>query len=239
MVKEFTATITQKYIRKLKRLKNNGISSRRNVELVEDLSNMLDQLKKVILDHPEKFTMRWSLGLERYIYTLKESKKNISKSRKFTPSVRRGHIVETELFGHFNSELTFLHPGLVLYDGADRILIAPISTGYYNSGNPLHINIGVKEGMAHDCAISLADIYMVNKNRILYVHSKDNEYIKLPDTVLNAIDETMSKKFMPAYFKKFENKQKQIDCLLKENHELNMQIQDLKIKEKTFENNVN
>lgn len=191
-----------------------------NIELVSDTQLLLNKLFTTILQKNQKFSMRWIIGLERYVSSLNSSIKP------FSEHLRRGNIVEVELFGHFNTELTFLHPAVVLYNRRDRVLIAPISTSNYQDSNPLHIDVGVTEGLKHNCGISLDEIYMINKDRIAYKHTdSSNQTVKLPDVILNKIDELISENFMPEYYKTFQKNKEDLEEARKRIKELENQIQ--------------
>ncbi|MCF2649075.1 type II toxin-antitoxin system PemK/MazF family toxin [Niallia circulans] len=167
------------------------------------------------------------MGLERYV---KDQSKRISHV--FRKNLSRGHIVEVELFGHFNKELTFLHPAVVLYDNnKGQLLVAPISSGKHGDDDPLHIDADTADGLKHGSGICLEAVRGIDKNRVLYQHEKDGKKAKVRPEVLDEIDITIMEHFMPNMFRIYtETQDKLIDEqqknkeLLEENELLKEQL---------------
>ncbi|MFT4413448.1 type II toxin-antitoxin system PemK/MazF family toxin [Bacillus sp. UMB0728] len=191
---------TNKYRTKLKGFR--GISNENipkmheDIELIKDTNELLSELFNEIVKKNQYYGIRWLMGLERYV---KDQSKRISHV--FRKNLSRGHIVEVELFGHFNRELTFLHPAVVLYDNnKGQLLVAPISSGKHGDNDPLHIDVDSADGLKHGSGICLEAIRGVDKNRILYQHEKDGKKAKVRPEVLDKIDLVIMEHFMPNMF---------------------------------------
>jgi len=200
---------TNKYKSKLKTLKNIPDSKRpkmhEDIQLVKDSNNLLSELFNVIMEKNQYYGIRWLIGLNRYI---QDQKKRIP--RPFKKHLSRGHIVEVELFGHFNKELTFLHPAVVLYDNnKGQLLVAPISSKY-GDNDPLHIDVDTNDGLHHKSSICLDSIRVVDKNRVLYQHEKDGKKAKVTSETLDKIDLAIMEHFLPKMFKKYKELEKKL-----------------------------
>jgi len=188
---------TNKYKTKLQKFKalsqSNIPKTFNDPDLVIDIQNTQNELFKTLLHKDQQYSIRWLFGFDRYIQSL-----NKSIARPFRRNLKRGHIVEIELFGHFNRELTFLHPAVVLYDNhKGQILVAPVSTSLHGNANKLHINVGKTEGLKHDCAIALDELLMIHKDRVHYQYKTKNKPDKVPDYILNTIDDLILEYFLP------------------------------------------
>ncbi|MRX56501.1 type II toxin-antitoxin system PemK/MazF family toxin [Bacillus idriensis] len=164
---------------------------------------LLDQLFKIMVDYKLDYGMKWLLGLESYIH----DKEN--RPTKFNKHLERGHVILVELFGHYNRELTFEHPAVVLYDemtdegkGEGWILIAPISTPSYGNNNPLHIDLDENDGLKHECAARVDSIKVIDKRRVLYQYSKDEQNVKIRHNKLDEIDQAILENYLPNTFTK-------------------------------------
>ena len=62
-----------------------------------------------MLDYKLDYGIKWMVGLQKYL-----EDKDTRTIKWFNNHLSRGHVVEAELFGHFNKELTFAHPCVVL-----------------------------------------------------------------------------------------------------------------------------
>lgn len=232
--KGFKPTITLKYIQRLSRNKRNGFNfkTKKNTELQKDLDLILEELKSTLLKKSSNYTMKWLIGLEKYIHALNIKPK---KDTELTPHLRRGAIINVELFGHFNTELTFKHPAVVLFDKKDRILVAPVSSSFFNNDSnlkDLYIDVGINEGFANDCGISLADIYMVNKNRIVStVKNNLGNAARVPSYTLDKIDSIITNNFIS----KHDN---EIEELKSEKEFLKQEILDLEQKKIELEQEI-
>ncbi|MEQ2465386.1 MULTISPECIES: type II toxin-antitoxin system PemK/MazF family toxin [Niallia] len=222
---------TNKYRTKLKDFRgipNENIPKmHENLGLIKDTNELLSELFNEIIKKNQYYGIRWLMGLERYV---KDQSKRISHV--FRKNLSRGHIVEVELFGHFNKELTFLHPAVVLYDNnKGQLLVAPISSGKHGDDDPLHIDADTADGLKHGSGICLEAVRGIDKNRVLYQHEKDGKKAKVRPEVLDEIDITIMEHFMPNMFRIYtETQDKLIDEqqknkeLLEENELLKEQL---------------
>lgn len=215
-------TITQKYKQEVKKFKDVPAheipTTDQNEELKKDISVLLATLRKKIFVKNQKYVMKWAVGLERYIYSLSDS---LQKPYKNTPS--KGQILEIELFGHFNKEITFTHPAVVIKDlGNMQILVAPITSTYSPYNESYLIELNSEDGMSHTCYIKTNELITIHKNRVLYQHkNKAKENVQLSEFKLAQIDAMIINQYCPTYFNN------EID---KSNSELNEEIKVLKEK---------
>jgi mRNA-degrading endonuclease toxin of MazEF toxin-antitoxin module len=163
-------------------------------ECILESRDLLDRLFKTMLTYDQAYGIKWMMGLDKYL-----TDKSRSTSSWFRGHLDRGHLVEIELFGHFNRELTFAHPAVVLYDASSEgmLLVAPISTTQYGDSDPLHIDLEVADGVKHLCAVRLDSIRSIDKRRVLYQHNKDGQNCKVRSSKLDQIDSVLLDKFMP------------------------------------------
>lgn len=190
------------YKNKLKQLLNGNPNPmpflRDDPECVVSCHNLLDQLFKVMLTYKQDYGIKWLMGLERYV---KDKKETVPA---FNNHLERGHLVQIELFGHFNRELSFLHPAVVLFDSGDGwLLVAPISTPKNGSNNNLYIDVDAQDGMDHPSAVCLDDIRAVDRNRVLYQLKKNGRNCRLRHIKLTEIDDAILKYFLPITHKKY------------------------------------
>ncbi len=219
---------TKKYKTKLKSFKgipNENIPKmHEDIQLIKDSNELLSELFNEIMKKNQYYGIRWLVGLERYV---KDQSRNLPHL--FRRNLSRGHIVEVELFGHFNKELTFLHPAVVLYDNnKGQLLVAPISTGKYGDTDPLHIDVDSADGLNHGSGICLEAIRGVDKNRVLFQHEKNGKKAKVRPEVLDKIDLTIMEHFMPNMFHKLTEIESKLAEEQKKNAELLEEIEDLK-----------
>ncbi|MFC5775851.1 type II toxin-antitoxin system PemK/MazF family toxin [Ectobacillus antri] len=171
---------------------------RDDAECVAECKHLLDELFNTMLNENQDYGIRWMFGLDRYI---KDKKKAIK--RPFRANLDRGHIVEVELFGHFNKELTFLHPAVVLYDNhRGQLLVAPISSSKYGSSDSLHIDVDEADGLKHPSGVCLDSIRIIDKRRVAYQHKAEGNNCKLRSEKLNEIDEVILKNFLPITYQR-------------------------------------
>lgn len=186
----------QKFRRKLQGLK--GMvqipQMKEDPECILESRDLLDRLFKTMLTYDQAYGIKWMMGLDKYL-----ADKSRSTSSWFRGHLDRGHLVEIELFGHFNRELTFIHPAVVLYDSSSEgmLLVAPISTTQYGDSDPLHIDLETADGVKHQCAVRLDSIRSVDKRRVLYQHNKDGQNCKLRSSKLDEIDSVLLDNIMP------------------------------------------
>lgn len=205
---------TKSLKQKLSRLKaNNDVSKlKEDPECIIESKKLLDELYYVMLNQRKDYGIKWMFGLRRYI----DDKKS-TLSRKFTGHLDRGHIVEVELFGHFNKELSFIHPAVILHDNnSGWVLVSPVSTTKYGDNNLLHIDVDTKDGFKHKCAVCLDDIRVIDKNRILYQHSKDGSNRKVRSFKLDELDRVILENYLPVTNKKLNDKIKELEIKIKD-----------------------
>ncbi len=190
----------RKYISKLKKLTEDEKNMRSDSDpnLILDTKKLLDDFFSVIMSLKLEDGLKWILGLEEYIED-KKNKEHIHY-RRYT----RGHIVEVELFGHFDKELTYSHPALTLYDGGNSVLVAPISGGKYGDDNIMHIDVTKQEGLRKNCAVMVDSLRIIDKKRILYQHKKDELNVKISAEILDEIDNIIISKFIPGHRTKYD-----------------------------------
>lgn len=181
-------------------------------EALMDMKELLDSLFKCMASYYADYGIKWMIGLKRYL----EDKKG-SISRPFTGNPARGHIVEVDLFGHFNRELTFIHPAVVLYENNEGwMLIAPISTSKHGSPNSLHIDVDENDGLKHPCGVCVTDIRVIDKSRVLFQHESEGKKSKLRPEKLDEIDNAILQNYLPIYHQRFLDLE---STLLKEQEE--------------------
>lgn len=196
--------------------------------LIVETKKLTNKLHSVIMQADQYYGLNWLVGFEQYI-ELKEGK---LLNKPYIPTkkhFRRGHIVSIELFGHFNDELTFLHPAIVLYDGnASNMLVAPISSSKFNDGNPLHIDITTSDGMKNNCGICLDQIRFIDKSRVIFQWTdKTNSKIKIPSTVLDLIDDALLKHYLPSSKSLINQLNADLEKEKEENRKLKDQLKEL------------
>ncbi|MEH6941419.1 type II toxin-antitoxin system PemK/MazF family toxin [Bacillus sp. JJ722] len=190
-----------KYKGKLKVLKGKVPipKMKEDVESILDSKALMDELFNYLMSTKQDYGIMWLMGAKRYLDDKKERLKS-----PFSGHLDRGHLVEVELFRHFNKELTFIHPAVILYESLlNWVIIAPISTGKYCTGDDFHIDVDENDGLRHQSAICLNDIRAIDKNRILYQHSKEGQNVKVQSITLDKIDQVLIEKIMPVTYKRY------------------------------------
>ncbi|PDZ17114.1 MULTISPECIES: type II toxin-antitoxin system PemK/MazF family toxin [Bacillus cereus group] len=215
----------QKYRRKLENVdKESAIKFREDAESVIDTKKLLDELFFNMLSLPIEDGIKWLLGLEEYVQD-KSEKERLNYRR-----YQRGHVVELELFGHFSEELTFSHPAVVLYNEKNFVLVAPVTSGKFGSGKPLHIDVGQEDGFSKNCAIVLDAMKLVHKQRILYQHKQSDRVsnLKLDDTVLDKIDKLILEHYLPVTYQKVQSLEGELNNQKLQYEELQQELVELK-----------
>lgn len=187
-----------------------------------DTKDLLDELFATIITYKQDYGLKWIKGLERYL----ADKKHLAPYANYN----RGNIVLVELFGHFNSELTFEHPAVVLYDNKNSMLIAPVSTPKYNDNDDLHIDVDESNGFNHPCAILLDSIRVIDKRRIIKVYTKDNSNSNIGSSKLDEIDEILMQNFTPKYYKAYVDLQETFMQEQQSKEEQEIRYNELEIK---------
>ncbi|PGQ36800.1 hypothetical protein COA05_15295 [Bacillus thuringiensis] len=225
----------RKYKEKLENIdKESTIKFREDAESVIDTKKILDDLFFNMLSLPIGDGIKWLLGLEEYVQ---------DKSEKGKPRYRRyerGHVVELELFGHFSEELTFSHPAVVLYNEKNFVLVAPVTSGKFGSGKPLHIDVGQEDGFSKNCAIVLDAMKLVHKQRILFQHKQSDwvSKLKLDDKVLDKIDELILEHYLPVTYKKMQLLEGELNDQKLQYEQLQQELVELKEELESYKQKV-
>ena len=160
----------------------------------------------------------------------KHSFLNKAKSKKNYISYKRGTIVLADFGVNFNSEISYNHPGVVLNQTSDKVLVAPCSTGrlrkaFKDPNDPATIYpqylIGEKtHGFTKKTVILLDDVRWISKNRILNSFNivDSNLFKKIQDSFLNI--------FADFYTKKIETLTQLKDSQLQEIENLKLKIEE-------------
>lgn len=217
-----------------------------DAETIVAVREALDRMYKVILDYKLDYGIKWMAGLQKYL-----EDKDTRTVRWFNDHLSRGHVVEVELFGHFNKELTFAHPCVVLYDGSYNgnggwMLVAPISTPRFNDKNAFTVDLTIADGLKHDCGVCLDSLQVIDKRRVLFQHElADGTKSKIRDSSLNEIDEKILQNYMPELHTKYrkalsdlEKEQNQHQDTQKEMNRLQRLNEELQQKLERFEQSV-
>ncbi|MDP7981405.1 type II toxin-antitoxin system PemK/MazF family toxin [Bacillus sp. WLY-B-L8] len=151
----------------------------------------------------------------------------------------KGKIVTVELFGHFDTELTYEHPAIILAGGWGWAIVAPISSPRYGDSVDTHIDLEPPL-MSNKCAIMLENLRFVSEKRIINKYKKLTKYTQTSDDPdygkkkLAEIDEKLAQLLLPYTYKGYQKKeadliktQQDLEESLKENDK-----KDQKIKEK-------
>ena len=127
--------------------------------------------------------------------------------RSNTTGYPRGTIVFLDLgaenFGH---EPSFTHPGIVLDQSRDSILIAPCSSKKYGKGFPEIVDATTYDGFSGNTGIQTNAIRWVSKNRVISTLGNTSSL------VLDRIDALILKS-IPLHTRKLIDKDKQIASL--------------------------
>lgn len=189
------------------------------------LREVVPYLSQVEMEH----AIRWMLGWIKYTQDKKGIKRKFA-NRQYNKD--RGRLVFIELHGHFGKELTFPHLAVVLANGYNWILVAPISTNAYNKPNePLYIDLipgNAYDTVQNTCGVMLNNLRVISKNRIL------DQFGKIRSSKLDEIDKTIVEHFIPQTHKKIQElvadvdeKNQEIDRLNKDNIAKHTELQRL------------
>lgn len=177
-----------------------------DAETIIAIREVLDRLYRVMLDYKLDYGIKWMVGLQKYL-----EDKDTRTIKWFNNHLSRGHVVEAELFGHFNKELTFAHPCVVLYDGSYNgnnggwMLVAPVSTPRFNDKSAFTVDLNVADGLKHDCGVCLDSLQVIDKRRVIFQHKlPDGTKSKIRDIKLDEIDQKIIQYFLPETHKKHD-----------------------------------
>lgn len=170
----------------------------------------------------------------------------ISKSKKKNKyiSFKRGTIIFADFGVNFNGEISYNHPGVILSETLDKVLVAPCSSGRLNKvfkdqNDPTTIYpqylIGeTAHGFSKQTVVLLDDVRWISKNRIL------NSFNIVDSSFFANLQDSFLKLFADVYTNKMETlnnlkelQLKEIEALnnLKESHLKEIENLKLKIKE--------
>lgn len=196
-------------------------------ECILQSRDLLDQLFKTMLAYKQDYGIKWMLGLKEYL----DDKKMIP-GKFSTRHFDRGHIVEVEFFGHFNHELSFNHPTVVLYDSnSDWILAAPVSTPKHGSSNELHIDVDENDGFKHPCGVCLDNLRVIDKRRILFQYENHvGQKCKVRSKKLDEIDMSILKHYLPFQFEKINAIEESLKKEQEEHEKTKEELNQLKEK---------
>lgn len=139
-----------------------------------------------------------------------------------TTGYKRGSILFIDLgaenFGH---EPSFTHPGVVLDQTKDSILIAPCSSKKYGKGYPEIVNATISDGFSTNTGIQVNCIRWISKSRVI---SKAGF---TTSAILDQIDANILKS-IPLHTKILINKDTAISKLMLENQKLSQELAYLK-----------
>jgi mRNA-degrading endonuclease toxin of MazEF toxin-antitoxin module len=203
-----------------------------DVECVIEIRELIEKLYKCMLTYKIDYGIKWLSGLQRYV----DDKEDILKSTKwFKDHLARGHVVEVDLFGHFNKELTFAHPCVVLFDGSydnnngGWMLVAPISTPRYNDNNDFTVNVGVIDGLKHDSGVCIDSIQVIDKRRVLFQHDlPDKTKSKIRPEKLTEIDLKILEYYLPETFKKYNENDNALSKEKADHDQTKKELDDIK-----------
>lgn len=135
-------------------------------------------------------------------------------SRFNTIGYPRGTLVYVDLgAGNFGHEPSFTHPGVVLSQNRDSILIAPCSSKKYGKGFPEIVDATTNDGFSINTGIQTNCIRWISKNRVISVIGTTSPHI------LNDIDSLILKS-IPLHNKQMIEKENNLNTLKKEITEL-------------------
>jgi mRNA-degrading endonuclease toxin of MazEF toxin-antitoxin module len=206
-------------------------------DLVADIELVSRSIFPYLIRQDMDYAIKWLLGCDRYV----KDKTNEDTSNNFpfrAYTISRGEIIYVDFFGHFDTELTFFHPAVVIAE-VDRkhILIAPTSTPAYGSTNPLYINLTPADatGVMHNCGIKLDNIRIVSKRRITKRFGKISNV-----AILDQIDDAFTRNFVAMKQKVIDEQNIRIQTLAREvvtkdeqidHYNLELQRREIEIEE--------
>lgn len=170
----------------------------------------------------------------------KHSFLNKSKSKKNYISYKRGTIILADFGVNFDGEISYNHPGVILNETSDKVLVAPCSTGrlrkaFKDPSDPTTIYpqylIGeITHGFSKKTVILLDDVRWISKNRIL------NSFNIVDLTLFRKLQDSFLKIFADIYTKKIETLTQLKDSQLKEIENLKLKIEENEKIIKEFQN---
>lgn len=160
----------------------------------EDLQKLIRKMKGIIKRTDSVNGLRWIIGLDSYLLELehgfvKKNKRNTNKTHNYS----RGQIVMVELFGHFDTELTFLRPAIVLNTGTNNIkevCVAPLTKSKIASSDDKSVQITSTKQVSY---FHLKNLRYIDTARVRYTLKKEGKIVKATDNELDQIDDLIKK----------------------------------------------
>lgn len=155
----------------------------------KDLKLLLKKMKGIIKRTDSVNALRWIMGLDSYLFELEKS--FVRRNERNTRGERnyyRGQIVMIELFGHFDTELTFFRPAIVLSGGKEnskKICVAPLTKSKVASSDNKSVKITSTKQTSY---FHIQNLRYIDKTRVRYSLKKEGRNIKATDNELNQID---------------------------------------------------
>ncbi|MBL0388860.1 type II toxin-antitoxin system PemK/MazF family toxin [Tumebacillus sp. ITR2] len=153
---------------------------------------------------------------------------------------KRGRLIYADL-GAYNigSETSYRHPCLLIHEGRNWALIAPMTSKKYGDPIPLHYDLPTHYPLDAPSTLQLDAIKVIDKRRILgyfYTrnwHEQENldglsEPITLDKKDLDAVDELIARHFAPGLHRHALYLQARKDQLESENQMLRRQLATLR-----------
>lgn len=156
---------------------------------------------------------------------------------------KRGRIVYVDL-GAFNigSETSYRHPCLILYEGRNWALIAPMTSKKYGDPIPLHYDLPDSYPFDSPTTLQLDAIKVIDKRRILgyfYTRSlhdqvrdpadaEDIEPIAMERKDLDAVDELIARHFAPGMYRQLLRLRYQLEQSELEKERLRAEVASLR-----------
>jgi mRNA-degrading endonuclease toxin of MazEF toxin-antitoxin module len=191
------------YVEKIKPENISSLKGKKAYEdpqLIIDLESSLRSLFSQLIHMEQEDAIKWMIGWIRYT---KDKKGDIFKYT--SHQYNRGKIVFVDLFGHMGTELTYAHPAVILYNGYNYALVAPISSAVYGDTDPLHIDLETSDGVTEKCGVRLDDLRIISKQRILKEMGKITNNAKLDEIDLKIVEY-----FTPKIYQSIQEKDKKI-----------------------------
>lgn len=211
------------YIKKLQDRKNlSGKKAIDDPQLIMDLQQALGYIFPHLVISDMEYSIEWLVGWITYVND-KNGRQGKYLSYDFKDD--RGRIVIVNLFGHMGNELTWTHPAIILANGFNWVLVAPISSTIYGDEEPLHVDLDpTPGGVDEKCGAKLEDMRVISKNQII---SKKGKVIS---GQLDSIDLKIVEYFIPKTHSKINENLSKLRELEDEIMKRDEKIRDLEKK---------
>ncbi|MEC3859461.1 type II toxin-antitoxin system PemK/MazF family toxin [Bacillus sp. WOD8 KX774193] len=213
--------------------------------LILDVIDILKEYDSYIREVDLYDAVNLLLGLDLYVKDKMSDKDHSVSTNNYKRE--KGRIVTVELFGHFDKELTYEHPCIVIAGGHGWAVVAPISSSRY--GDRVHTHIDLDPPfMSNKCGIMLENLRYVSEKRIIRKFSRLTAYTSIPTDPhygkkkLTEIDEKLAEMLLPYTHKGYQKKgadliktQKDLEESLKENDQKEQKIKEQEEQIKNLE----